>query len=372
MTVTNFTQLTTEQKTVWSRDLWKMARNYSFINKFTGEGPNSVIQKITELTKTERGTRAVMTLVADLEGDGVAGDSRLKDREEKIKAFDKVIQIDQLRNANKSEGRMAEQKSIVKFRETSRDVLAYWLADRIDQLAFLTLGGISYAFKPNGATRPSAELGRLAFAADVVAPSSKRVYRWTGGSTNTLTEGGASSAVASGDVPKWKLFVDLKAAMKDQYIRGIKEEGGNEFYHVFMAPRAMAALKMDSDYMLNLRHAQERGDKNPLFSGSTVKLDGFYFHEFRHVPTTLGAGSGSKYGGSGTVDGSQIIVCGAQALGMVDLGTPEWTEEYDDYENQSAVAVAKMFGLLKPKFNSIYAGNTEQDFGAVSVYTSFA
>ena len=71
MTVTNFNALTAEQKTVWSRQVWKQARNLAFTTKFMGKGPNSMIQRITELTKSEKGTRAVITLVADLEEDGV-------------------------------------------------------------------------------------------------------------------------------------------------------------------------------------------------------------------------------------------------------------------------------------------------------------
>jgi len=54
MAATNFAALTDEQKTVWSRDLWKAARNYSFINHFMGSGPNSMIQRITELTKSRK------------------------------------------------------------------------------------------------------------------------------------------------------------------------------------------------------------------------------------------------------------------------------------------------------------------------------
>jgi alkanesulfonate monooxygenase SsuD/methylene tetrahydromethanopterin reductase-like flavin-dependent oxidoreductase (luciferase family) len=56
MALTNFAALTPEQKTVWSRDLWKSTRDMMFINRFTG-GPDSVIQRITELTKTEKGER---------------------------------------------------------------------------------------------------------------------------------------------------------------------------------------------------------------------------------------------------------------------------------------------------------------------------
>lgn len=54
MAQTNFAALTTDQKLVWSKDLWKAARDQAFITKFTG-GENSVIQRITELTKTEKG-----------------------------------------------------------------------------------------------------------------------------------------------------------------------------------------------------------------------------------------------------------------------------------------------------------------------------
>ena len=55
MALTNFAALTSEQKLVWSREVWKDARDMTFINKFVGEAQSSVIQRITELTKTEKG-----------------------------------------------------------------------------------------------------------------------------------------------------------------------------------------------------------------------------------------------------------------------------------------------------------------------------
>ena len=89
-----------------------------------------MIQHITELKKTEKGARAVITLLADLEGDGIAGDRTLEGNEEAMKSMDQVIRIDQLRNATRHEGKMADQKSVVNFRENARDKLAYWVADR--------------------------------------------------------------------------------------------------------------------------------------------------------------------------------------------------------------------------------------------------
>ncbi|HNG02680.1 MAG TPA: N4-gp56 family major capsid protein [Nitrospira sp.] len=369
MSYTNFALLTNEQKTVWSMDLWKQARNMSFVNQFLGKDSNSMIQHVTELKKSEKGARAVITLLTDLEGDGIAGDRTLEGNEEAMKSFDQVIRIDQLRHANRHEGRMADQKSVVNFREESRDKLAYWLGDRVDQLAFLTMSGVGYTVKNSGGTRVGSDLPYLEFAADVTAPSSKRFGRWNG--TSKLIEWGTGNgSIAAADTPMWELFVQAKAYAKDHYIRGILGKGGEETYHCFLGPQAMARLKLDSTYMQNLRYAQNRGDDNALFSGSSVKIDGIYFHEFRHVVNTRLAASGSKWGAGGAVDGCQVLFCGAQALGMADIGNPEWVEKGFDYENQQGISTGKILGFKKPQFYSQYSGGTTEDFGVISLYVA--
>lgn len=358
MAKTNFNLLTDEQKTVWSRDMWKQARNMAFVSKFSGRGPNSMIQRVTELTKSEKGTRAVITLVADLEEDGVAGDDQLEGNEEAIRAYDQVIRIDQLRQANRHKGRLADQKSVVNFREHSRDVLAYWLADRMDQLGFLTLSGVAYTERTNGENRASSNLQNLEFASDVVAPSTNRHFRWD---DSTGLEAGSTSAVAAADTPTWAMLVELKARAKELYIRGLKGPGGMELYHVFMTPRGMAKLRQDSDYLSNVRNAGVRGQSNELFKGTdTVMVDGLMIHEFRHVYNTLGATSGNdKWGGSNDIDGQRVLFCGAQALAMADIGAPEWVEKGFDYDNQQGISVGKIFGFLKPQFRAVTTTTTE-------------
>lgn len=362
MALTNFAALTNEAKTAWSMDLWKHARNYSFMNQFTGTGPNSMIQRISELKKTEKGARAVITLLADLEGDGTAGDRTLEGNEESMQTTDQVIRIDQLRHANRHEGRVADQKSIVGFRENSRDVLAYWLADRMDQMAFQTLGGFAYSLNPAGETRVGSDLQNLEFAADVTAPTSQRYAQWD--ATTGLNVGTGSSAIAVGDVITWETLVRMREHSKNQYMRGLRTTGGmDELYHVFLTPTCMANLKMDNDYMLNLRHSTSAGTNSKLFKGGAVEVDGFVIHEFRHVPH-------SSSWGAGTIDGSAILMCGAQALAFADIGSPIWVEKYFDYDNQPGISVAKMMGFLKPRFNNIYAGGTVQDHGVFVTYVA--
>lgn len=329
-----------------------------------------MIQHITELKKSDKGARAVITLLADLEGDGIAGDRTLEGNEEAMKSFDQVIRLDQLRHANRHEGRMADQKSVVAFREESRDRLAYWLSDRIDQLAFLTLAGMDYSKRNSGGVRVGSDLPYLEFNADVTAPSTKRYARWDSASTASLVWGTGSSAVTAADTPSWKMFVQAKAYAKDNYMRGLKSKGGEEVYHAFLSPTAMAKLKLDDTYLQNLRYAVTRGDDNNLFTGTAVKIDGIVLHEFRHVPNTRLAPSGSKFGATGTVDGCQILFCGAQALGMADIGNPEWVEKGFDYENQQGISTGKIVGFKKPQFYSQYSGGTTEDFSVLSLYVA--
>lgn len=369
MAYTNFAALTSEEKTIWSKQFWKQARNNSFINQFAGTGPNSMVQRITELRKDEKGARAVLTLIKDLEGDGVTGDYTLEGNEETIGTDDIVIKIDQLRNANRHKGRLADQKSIVNFRETSRDVLAYWAADRMDQLAFLALSGVSFAKRNNGADRPVLPVGQnfsdLEYAADVAAPTDNRHFQWDEGTGDFVAS--STSDLVAADSITYESLVIAKAMAKDRYMRGIKTGGNEEVFHVFVTPSVMRDLKLDTNYITNVRHAAPRSSSNQLFAGTTsVMVDGLVIHEFRHVYNTKGAASGSKWGSSGTVDGARVLFCGAQSLGMADIGNSMWEEKDFDYGNSPGISIAKMFGYRKPKFESIYETSTAlQDFGVM-------
>ena len=360
MALTNFAALTSEQYTVWSKDLWASARNRQFLNSFTGDGDNAMVQRVTELTKTRKGARAVITLVQDLVGDGVAGDRTLEGNEESMSSDEIVINIDQLRHAVRHEGKMAEQKSVITFREQARDKLAYWLADRVDQMAFLTLSGVAYSYTTGGASRTGSDLVNLDFAGDVTAPSTNRYLVWdkTGFGVNS-----ANTSLAADDLPTWEMLIDLKAYAKDHYVKPIRGEGGLELYHVFMTPKGIAALKKDDSFIQAWRHAMPRGSDNPLFKGSNaIYVDGLAIHEYRHVYHS------SAWGG-GAIAGQRLLLCGAQALAYADIGDPEWVEKGFDYDNSQGIETGKILGFEKPKFYSIY-DSAEEDFGVIAVDTA--
>ena len=380
MALTNFGTLSGDQLQTWSRDFWKVARNQSFINQFAGSGSNAMVQRVTELTKNQKGTKANITLLADMTTDGITGDNTLEGNEEALRAYDITIELDQLRFANRIAGRMTDQKTVVNFREQSRDALAYAIADRCDQLAFLTMSGVAYTHKNNGGLRTASstaghDLVDLEFASDVSAPTGDRHRRISG----TSIAAGDTTAVTATDKIGYKHIVELKAYAKDNYIRGIRGAGNQETFHMFVTPQQMASLKLDSDFLANVRNAGVRGTGNSLFSGSaSLMVDGVMIHEFRHVFNTSGATTGTssnagaagyKWGADADVVGGRALFCGAQALAMADIGLPEMVEDTFDSGNQSGISVGKIFGLRKPKYNSDISGSV-QDFGIIALDTA--
>ena len=122
--------------------------------------------------------------------------------------------------------------------------------------------------------------------------------------------------------------------------------------------------------MLNVRHAQKRSGENPLFSGGeAVMIDGIVFHEYRNVYNTSGAPAARS--GVPPAPWTAARSCSAALrrwrwptsatrVGREGLRLREPAGHLD----------GQILGFLKPKFNSIYAGNTTQDFGVISVYVA--
>lgn len=376
MAMSNFAKLTNEQMTTWGRKVWKAARNTSFVMKhFVGEGPNAVIQRVTELTETSKGTRAVFTLVPDLEGDGVVGDNQLEGNEEEIKAYDQVIRYDQIRNANRLEGRLADLKSTINFRNTSHELLQNWLAQRLDEIVFLAASGVSLAFRSNGAVRTGSQFPLLEFAADISAPTANRHFRWD--AVDGLVAAN-TAAIDAADVMSWDTLIAMKERAVESFLRPVSTDNGIELYHVFLSPRQMSSLTRDPKFIEAMKFARERGESNPLFkgtgmggTGSGVYVNGLNIMQYRHVFNTTGAPAGSKWGAAGAINGARALLMGAQALAVADIGSPKWVEKDFDYDNSPGVSIAKLFGLKKPVWRSQQTG-TMEDFSIIAVDTATA
>jgi len=366
MASTDFGALDVARKKVWAAEIWQAGRDANFwmSNGFVGTGLNNVVQRITELTRTERGDECIMQLVADLQNDGVVGDNILEGSEEALFNDAKSIHIDQLRHGVRSKGAMSEQRTVIRFRSTTKEKLSFWFADKLDEIMFLTAAGMAYTLKVDNSTRPTSQLPQLRFASDVVAPSSGRV-RYANANT-------ATSTLTTSDKLGWNMIVSAQAYAKRKKLRPIRG-GGREYYAMLVSTEQMRDLKTDTTYQTVVSRAAPRGDNNPLFRNAIAVIDGCILYDHNKVPNTLGLASGSKYGSGGTVDGAQALLLGAQALGFSTISDMQYEEsDNTDYHNRPGIAVSRMIGVLKPQFTSIPDANTEQDFGIISLYTAAA
>jgi N4-gp56 family major capsid protein len=337
-------------------------------NGFVGRNTadmSTPVQRITELTETERGLSCVMQLVADLVGDGVVNDNKLTDNEEELINDSQEIYISMIRHGVKSAGRMAEQATVIRFRAQAKDKLAFWLSEKTDELLHLVAAGRAFTLNTDGSTRGASELPQLNFAAQVTAASSGRLL-YGGDAT------GEGDLVA-GDTMTWNLLVGAQAFAKRKKIKPVMSQG-RQHYIVLMTTEQLRDLKLDSNYQTLVSKAAPRGDSNPLFKNAIAVVDGLVIHEHNKCFNTLGAVSGTaKWGTSNTVDGGQALLLGAQALGLATIGNAFWEEaDTTDYSNRPGVAYGRMLGMLKPQYISRADGNVKQDFGVVCLKTAAA
>lgn len=367
MAATDFGALTVAQKRVWSGKLWQQFRNESFWmkNGFIGQDGNTPIQRITELTKTERGLECVMQLVNDLEGDGVVGDNKLEGNEEAMVNDAQIIRIDQLRNAVRSKGAMSEQATVIRFRDQGKDKLGFWLPDKIDEMMFLVAAGRPFTVKTDLSARSAgSQLPQLSYAADIVAPSTNRIkYAGSASSEGTLT---------TADKMSWEVCVRAKSFARRQGIRPIRS-GGKEYYAMVMSTEQRRDLLLDTTYQTIVSRAAERGNTNPLFNNALAVVDGLILYEHRKVINTFGLANTFKWGSGGTVDGAQATLMGAGALGFATISEGEWNEsDNTDYGNRPGISYGQIFGMLKPQFKPTGSAANREDYGVVAVKTAAA
>lgn len=369
MAVTDFGALSDARKRVWAAEIWQAGRDMSFwfSNGFIGKSDadmNQPIQRVTKLSETERGLECVMQLVLDMTSDGIVGDNQLEGAEESLTNDAQTIRIDMLRNGVKSKGEMAEQATVIRFRTTAKEKLAFWLSEKIDEMMFLCASGRAFTLKTDGSTRAASQLPSLSFAADVVAASTNRII-FAGSAT-------AENNLTSSDKMSWTVAVRARAFAQRKKMRPIRH-GGKEYYCMLLSSEQRRDLVLDPTYQTIVRSAEKVGGNNPLFTGAMAVVDSVVFYSHNKTFNTLGLASGSKWGAASTVDGAQALLFGAQALGIALLGNVFMREAVlTDYGNRPGIGTGRKIGILKPQYKSLPDGGSREDFGVLSVKTAAA
>jgi hypothetical protein len=346
------------------------------IPKFAGTGSGTPIDIVTQLKKAPGGgTECIIELVNRLVGDGVvlSSSGNLEGQEESMQDSNQKIRIDGIGHSVKHKGKLQAQNEIAIFRDEARIQLTDFGADRLDQLAMLTMSGISYAYNLNGSLRtkpdgkgdflPDPTYQTLTFAADVTAPSSLRNLMWDPLGLQ-LVPSNTANVTVNPAMFSYAAIVNLQAYARTHHIKPLMQ-GGKEWYCMLTTPFALAMLKLDPEFQRAMIQAGVRGSENPWFTGASVLVDGVAIHSTDLCYTTTGAPNGSKWGAGGLIDGARSLFLGTQALGYADLEPWEWVEKRFQYSQHPAVFVNKMMGFKKPQFYST-TDRSIQDFGVIA------
>src|SRR5574343_419205 len=129
---------------LWNKELFSdmMTELYFAQRGMIGEGSDSLIQVKSELTK-QKGDRITFGIGYKLTGDGVTGDGELEGNEEAKNTYSDTVLIDQIRNAERLEGELDNQKAAYNTREEALRDGKVWIAEFLEKNIFMKLGGVT-------------------------------------------------------------------------------------------------------------------------------------------------------------------------------------------------------------------------------------
>lgn len=341
---------------LWSKELFHDVIGESFLGKFMGKSPSSLLQ-IKDETKKGAGDTIYVGLRTRLSGDGIQGDSTLEGSEEALTTHRDSFVINQLRHAVRSGGEMSQQRVHFSVRDEAKDGLQDWWTERLETSFANQLAG-------NTAQTDTKYTGHNA----TVAPTA--TYRLLCGGTAIAAEGSLSAttthALKLADLDRAVALAKTQQSsggISYERIRPIRVDG-KDMYVCFMHPWAIHQLRRDASTAGNffdIQKAAMQGGKyseNPIVTGGNFVYNNVIVHEWSYLPNIVTSPA------SGAVtDFRRAVFCGAQA-GVIGFGQKSqstkmsWVEELFDYENQLGVAAGMIFGIKKSVFNGV-------DFGTI-------
>lgn len=363
---------------LWDKMLFSdMMTELLFTQKgLIGTGSDSVIQVKDDLTKA-KGDRIHFGVGYKLTGDGVAGDDELEGNEEAKSTYNDVVLIDQIRNAERLQGELDNQKASYDTREEALNDGKVWIAEFIEKQMFMKLGGVTT--KTLTDVGGSIYSGRATWSntSDMVPAAHEAAGT---GSRYICSDSDGLDSLAATDIFTTTLITKARVKAETSVvgrprIRKVRING-EQYYVMFVHPWQAADLKTASSsvWAQAQREAQNRGKDNPIFSGALGIWDGVILHSSDFVPV---CSASAAFAVGGTAAGAQAfraLLCGAQAGLMANASSkgrgaaPTFMrEETFDYGNKVGYSVGYMGGIQKATFNSIDYGVVAVDTGATSL-----
>lgn len=313
------------------------------------------------------GDTVYTTLLVNLSGDGVAGDTNLQGVEESLTLHRQTVTINQLREGVKSDGRMTNQRTFINFQQEARVVLQKWGAGALDSWGANQLGGVSSGLVSNNMagmqtpTAPTSASGNMriiygpgSFTTEAslsVSHTADKFFRVTmldQAVAIAETSTPALEPISTGDGPR---YVAILHPFQIQDLRTYAAAGVVSWYDYSRA---------------KIEGGTGRGPDligNPMRGALGVYNDVLIFSDSR-IPLAPGRTRVRR----GVFMGAQAatLAFGAESAGAEKLRF-RYDDQEEDYKNRLGIAVRVMGGLKKNVYNSIdHATIALSSYAAVS------
>jgi len=348
MAYTTFATSDVQAVKLWSKKtLYAALEQTLFFKKFLGATEDSILYWVKDLEKTA-GDQVVFDLLVEMTGNGVTGDNTLKGNEEQLTYYQEAIKIDQLRQAHAFK-RMSQQRTVHDLRKDGQWALSRWWATKFEESMFRVLcGDTTVTGVANTPSAPNAD--NWIFSGNATAET-------------TGTPLAANDEFTLQDID----YAKERAQTLSPPIRPVRIDG-DEYYVVVLHPYSAVDLRLTTGTASpNLKwsdiqqYANQRGLKNPLFTGSLGVYNKCIIYESKYIHTpSAGVRRNLFLGAQAGVFAMGNAYSKIERKTYGDDNLLSWYEQDDDYGNTKGIAAGCVFGMDKTKFNS-------KDFGAITI-----
>lgn len=368
---------------VWLRDEYVTPYlRMSGLDRYMGRGTNAIIRTLSEGV-TNGGKAVVMPLIGLIRGEGVSGSQVLEGNEEDMDTYADEIRVNWRRNGVKVPKSTSYGTSL-DLLNAAKPRLRDWAANRvlkmglIQQMQGIVVPGTTVT-DTDGSTYqgpdtvvPYAQASaaqrntfivnnadRVLFGADIANASSGVMATALANVDNTNDKLTPALISKAKRIAQETGTIASTSANNISPITPYQTADGEEWFVMFVHPRAMRDLRNDPTMTQANRDARERGENNPLFRGGDLLWDGVIIRQLFDLELITGAGAAG-------IDVAHNFMAGQSALAVAWGQEPRVITDRDqDYQFRPAVVVEELIGIKKTSF----AGKV---YGGVSVFTAAA
>lgn len=368
---------------VWLRDEYVTPYlRMSGLDRYMGRGTNAIIRTLSEGV-TNGGKAVVMPLIGLIRGEGVSGSQVLEGNEEDMDTYADEIRVNWRRNGVKVPKSTSYGTSL-DLLNAAKPRLRDWAANRvlkmglIQQMQGIVVPGTTVT-DTDGSTYqgpdtvvPYAQASaaqrntfivnnadRVLFGVDIANASSGVMATALANVDNTNDKLTPALISKAKRIAQETGTIASTSANNISPITPYQTADGEEWFVMFVHPRAMRDLRNDPIMMQANRDARARGENNPLFRGGDLLWDGVIIRELFDLELITGAGAAG-------IDVAHNFLAGQSALAVAWGQEPRVITDRDqDYQFRPAVVVEELIGIKKTSF----AG---KQYGGISVFTAAA